>query len=90
MIRRSVIPAAAAILATMALPPVTAQAWPMCPIGYGCEYNWWSDAAHTTIAGWMVVDCDGNAASDGPHTPYLEFHQYRCNTQVARPTQAGG
>ncbi len=80
MIRRLVISAAAATLAAMALTPTTAQAWPMCPSGYGCEYDWWADAAHTYIAGWMIVDCDGNSSGNEVHTPYLVFHQYRCNT----------
>jgi hypothetical protein len=80
VIRRLLISAAAATLAAVALSPVSAQAWPMCPDGYDCEYNWWSDAAHTAIVGWMVVDCDGNSTSDGRHTSFLEFHQFRCNT----------
>jgi hypothetical protein len=79
VIRHLLISTAAAILTALALPPLTAQAYLMCPSGYSCEYNWWSDAAHTEIVGWMVVDCDGNSFSEGPHTPFLEFHKSRCN-----------
>jgi hypothetical protein len=76
--RRLLISAAAATLAAVALPPVTAHAYPYCDSGYNCDYVWFADAAHTQPVGWKLVECDGSSFFDGRQTSFLEYHLTRC------------
>lgn len=78
MIRRLLISAAAATLAAVALPPVTAQAYPYCDSGWNCDYVWFEDAAHHRPVGWKLVECDGSVSVDGRQTSFLEYHLTQC------------
>lgn len=78
MLRRLMIVIATAVLVTMGLSPTSAQAWPRCESGYECWYDWYSDAARTTLIGQMHVNCDGVQTSEGGRSPYLTFSSWHC------------
>lgn len=78
MFRRLMIVVAAAILVALGLSPTSAQAWPRCDSGYECWYDWYSDTTHTTLIGWMHVNCDGDQTSAGDRSPYLSFSSWPC------------
>jgi hypothetical protein len=79
MLRRVLVCAAAALVASAVSSPVTAQAYPYCDDGYNCDYVWFADAGHTQPVGWLLIQCDGSSSSEGIHTRYLEYHMSRCN-----------
>lgn len=82
MIRRALVVAATVLGVAVVVPAVEAQAIPACASGHACLYQWWADPGRTVFSGYLSINCQGNAASSGTRTRYLDFTQSRCNSSI--------
>ena len=71
----TVVTLAAAMLAVIPAASASARA---CAAGSECYTTWYSNAAHTTVVGWMHEACDGTITTSGTRSGYVTFSQVSC------------
>ena len=81
-IKRTLVATATAgiVGAALAVAPATpAMAIPLCPYDHQCNYTWYTDIDHDTVAGMWTMYCDGTQYTSGTRTPHLSFASIPCN-----------
>ena len=64
--------------AALVVIPATSASARACTAGAECYTTWYSNAAHTTVVGWMHEACNGTITTWGTRSGYVTFSEISC------------
>ena len=80
MIRRLLLAAVLSVVpGTVIVSAAPAHAFQDCGVIDSCIYQFYSDASHSQVVGWIHVTCQDVTTTWGTTTNYLTYHSSACN-----------